>query len=78
MEESNDTRIPHVCVVGTGIAGLRCASVLLEKGVRVTMLEARDRIGGRVRYPDPPSQGSPAIPLSPEPAQTDLVKDLPK
>lgn len=41
---------PHVCIVGTGIAGLRCAAVLLEKAdaVRVTMLEARNRIGGRV------------------------------
>lgn len=56
MEESKFTRITHVCVVGAGIAGLRCASVLLEKGVRVTMLEARDRIGGRVRYPTSSSQ----------------------
>lgn len=56
MGESHNTRVPHVCVVGAGIAGLRCASMLLEKGVRVTILEARNRIGGRVRYPDPPSQ----------------------
>lgn len=41
--------IPDVCVVGAGIAGLRCAAVLLEKGARVTIFEARDRIGGRVR-----------------------------
>ncbi len=52
MSGSTKARKPHVCVVGTGIAGLRCASVLLENGVRVTMLEARDRIGGRVCYPD--------------------------
>jgi NADPH-dependent 2,4-dienoyl-CoA reductase/sulfur reductase-like enzyme len=38
----------HVCVIGAGLAGLRCAEVLIEKGVRVTILEARDRIGGRV------------------------------
>lgn len=56
MEKSNTTRNTHVCVVGAGIAGLRCASVLLEKGVKVTILEARDRIGGRVRYPEPSSQ----------------------
>ncbi len=56
MGESTTARKPHVCVVGTGIAGLRCASVLLENGVRVTMLEARDRIGGRVCYPDHPNQ----------------------
>lgn len=41
-------RTPHVCVVGAGVAGLRCAEVLLECGVKVTILEARDRVGGRV------------------------------
>ena len=56
MKKSNTTPNIHVCVVGAGIAGLRCASVLLEKGVKVTILEARDRIGGRVRYPEPSSQ----------------------
>ena len=40
--------IPHVCVVGAGISGLRCAAVLLEEGYDVTIVEARDRIGGRV------------------------------
>ncbi len=40
--------IPHVCIVGAGIAGLRCAEVLIQHGIRVTILEARDRIGGRV------------------------------
>ena len=40
---------PHICVVGAGIAGLRCAAVLHENGIRVTILEARDRVGGRVR-----------------------------
>ncbi|KAJ7474446.1 hypothetical protein B0H11DRAFT_1866267 [Mycena galericulata] len=38
---------PHVCIVGAGISGLRCADVLLSKGFEVTILEARDRIGGR-------------------------------
>lgn len=41
-------RVPHVCVVGAGMAGLRCADILTMKGFRVTILEARDRIGGRV------------------------------
>jgi monoamine oxidase len=27
---------------------LRCAEVLIETGIQVTILEARDRIGGRV------------------------------
>ena len=38
----------HVCVVGAGFAGLRCADVLLQHGVQVTIVEARDRVGGRV------------------------------
>jgi hypothetical protein len=39
---------PRVCVVGAGITGLRAAGVLVEKGWDVTVLEARDRMGGRV------------------------------
>jgi monoamine oxidase len=35
-------------VVGAGMSGLACASNLAEKGHRVLVLEARDRIGGRV------------------------------
>lgn len=39
---------PHVGIVGAGISGLRCADILVRNGARVTILEARDRIGGRV------------------------------
>lgn len=31
------------------MAGLKCAEVLLERDIQVTILEGRDRIGGRVR-----------------------------
>ena len=41
-------RIPHVCIVGAGISGLRCAEVLAQQGLKVTIFEGRDRIGGRV------------------------------
>ncbi|CAF9909209.1 MAG: hypothetical protein ALECFALPRED_005411 [Alectoria fallacina] len=40
-------RNPHICVVGAGISGLRCAEVLAQQGLKVTILEGRDRIGGR-------------------------------
>jgi monoamine oxidase len=39
---------PRVIVVGAGFAGLSCAWQLRRAGVAVTVLEARDRVGGRV------------------------------
>lgn len=41
-------KIPEVCIVGAGMAGLRCAELLIRGGLSVTIFEARDRIGGRV------------------------------
>ncbi|KAJ0109082.1 flavin containing amine oxidoreductase [Diaporthe amygdali] len=41
-------QIPHIGIIGAGLAGLRCADVLLEHGFQVTILEGRDRIGGRL------------------------------
>jgi len=41
-------RRKHVVVVGAGLAGLTCARRLEQLGFRVTVLEARDRVGGRV------------------------------
>jgi len=37
-----------VVVIGAGIAGLTAASVLADRGRTVTVLEARDRVGGRL------------------------------
>ncbi|PNP83740.1 hypothetical protein FNYG_02957 [Fusarium nygamai] len=37
-----------VIVVGAGISGLRAASVLRRHGLDVVIVEARDRIGGRI------------------------------
>lgn len=39
---------PHVGIVGAGLAGLRCADILLQNGFQVTIIEGRDRIGGRL------------------------------
>ncbi|KAH8818420.1 hypothetical protein F5882DRAFT_473197 [Hyaloscypha sp. PMI_1271] len=46
---------PEICVVGAGLAGLRCADILLQYGFKVTVLEARDRVGGRAHQETLPS-----------------------
>ncbi|MGP0069811.1 MAG: hydroxysqualene dehydroxylase HpnE [Isosphaeraceae bacterium] len=45
---------PHVVIVGGGLAGLAVASVLVDRGLRITILESRPRLGGRASsFPDP-------------------------
>lgn len=39
-------RSPHVVVLGAGVCGLYAARVLVERGVRVTVLERADVVGG--------------------------------
>src|SRR6202795_44365 len=57
-------RLTHFVVVGAGAAGLMTARELARAGKRVTVLEARDRCGGRI-YPLPveefgyPAEGGP-------------------
>jgi monoamine oxidase len=52
--------LTHFVVVGAGAAGLMTARELVRAGERVTILEARDRCGGRI-WPLPPKEfGYPA------------------
>jgi monoamine oxidase len=39
---------PKIVIIGGGIAGLKAAFDLATKGVDVTLLEARERLGGRI------------------------------
>src|SRR5262249_39691599 len=45
---------PHVVLVGGGLAGLAAASSLVDRGLRLTLLESRPRLGGRASsFSDP-------------------------
>jgi monoamine oxidase len=48
VELTSESSKPHVLIVGAGFAGLCAGHHLAEQGWQVTVLEARDRVGGRV------------------------------
>lgn len=51
----NALKAQHIVVIGAGAAGLMAARELARAGKKVTILEARDRCGGRI-YPLPASE----------------------
>ncbi len=48
MPNQNSSTSADVLVLGAGIAGLAAARTLTDKGLSVIVLEARDRVGGRM------------------------------
>ncbi|KAF0243424.1 MAG: hypothetical protein FD180_3408 [Planctomycetota bacterium] len=47
-EKNGGSGAPRVCVIGAGFAGLACAHELAAAGYDVTVVEAKERVGGRV------------------------------
>jgi phytoene dehydrogenase-like protein len=43
-------RLPRVVVIGSGIAGVICSLKLAQNGVKVTLIEKNEEIGGHARY----------------------------
>ncbi|KAI9162091.1 hypothetical protein LWI28_023733 [Acer negundo] len=46
--ERQKSSLPSVIVIGGGISGLAAARVLYDASFKVTLLESRDRLGGRI------------------------------
>lgn len=71
----------HVLIVGSGISGLRLADLLSDTDVTFNIIEARDRIGGRVLTETPSNENY--FDLGPiwfwpekEPKIVDLIEEL--
>src|SRR6201998_3425003 len=72
--------LTHFVVIGAGAAGLMTARELARAGRRVTILEARDRCGGRI-YPLPaeefgyPAEGGPEFVHGAAPVTRALMRE---
>lgn len=79
--EPSGTNAVDTAIVGAGITGLRCAERLAAHGRELVVLEARDRIGGRLWSPSAEA-GGPRVDLGAtwfwpqEPRITALVREL--
>ncbi len=47
MPRNHKPTAPHVLIVGGGLAGLATATALADRGLRLTLVESRPRLGGR-------------------------------
>ncbi|MCP3820907.1 protoporphyrinogen oxidase [Streptomyces sp. A3M-1-3] len=74
-----DKRTGHVVVIGGGIAGLAAAHRLLGAGVRVTVLEASGRLGGKLHAGElagvPVDLGAESM-LARRPEAVDLAREV--
>jgi monoamine oxidase len=61
LERPADVLATDVLIVGAGIAGLAAAAELASSGLKITILEARERVGGRILTLHPAEIDSPPI-----------------
>jgi len=64
-----------VCIIGGGISGLHTAYELAKQGVKIKLLEARDRVGGRIYSPSVSAENSAFFDIGPSwfwPGQTNI------
>ncbi len=64
----DEERAERVAVVGAGPAGLAAAATLAQQGYQVTLIEAREKVGGMLRYGVPESR------LSDDALEADLAE----